>query len=35
MSVAGSLAGIDKALKRYALGVDEWREAMRSLKDAE
>ena len=33
--MAGSLAGIDKALKRYALGVDEWRETMRSLKDAE
>jgi len=30
-----SLAGIDKALKRYALGVDEWKETMRSLKDAE
>jgi len=35
MSVAGSLAGIDEALKRYAQGVDEWRETMRSLKDAE
>ena len=35
MLVAGSLAGIDEALKRYALGVDEWREAMRSLRDAE
>ena len=35
MSVAGSLAGIDEALKRYALGMDHWRETMRSLKDAE
>jgi len=35
MSVAGSLAGVDEALKRYSLGVDEWRETMRSLKDAE
>jgi hypothetical protein len=35
MSVAGSLAGIDEALKRYAQGVDEWRETMRLLKDAE
>jgi hypothetical protein len=35
MSVAGSLASIDEAFKRYALGVDEWRETMRSLKDAE
>jgi predicted secreted protein len=35
MSVAGSLAGIDEVLKRYAQGVDEWRETMRSLKDAE
>jgi hypothetical protein len=35
MSVAGSLAGVDEALKRYGLGVDEWRETMRGLKDAE
>ena len=35
MSVAGSLARIDEALKGYARGVDEWREMMRSLKDAE
>jgi hypothetical protein len=35
MSVAGSLAGIDEALKRYVLCVDEWRDMMRSLKDAE
>ena len=33
MSVAGSWAGIYEALKRYY--ADEWREAMRSLKDAE
>jgi hypothetical protein len=26
MSVASSLAGIDEALKRYALSVDEWRD---------
>jgi hypothetical protein len=35
MSVAGSLASIDEALKRYVQGVDEWRETIRSLKDAE
>ena len=35
MSVAGSLAGVDEALKRYSTGVDEWRETMRGLKDAE
>ncbi|KIM44176.1 hypothetical protein M413DRAFT_56580, partial [Hebeloma cylindrosporum] len=35
MSIAGSLASIDEALKRYAQGVEEWRETMRSLKDAE
>jgi hypothetical protein len=35
MSVAGSLANIDEALKRYTQGVDEWRETMQSLKDAE
>ena len=28
MSVAGSLAGTDEVLKRYSLGVDEWRETM-------
>jgi predicted secreted protein len=35
MTVAGSLAAADEAFRRYAAGVDEWREAMRSLKDAE
>ncbi|KAF9478744.1 hypothetical protein BDN70DRAFT_986054 [Pholiota conissans] len=35
MAVAGSLAAADESLRRYATGVDEWREAMRSLKDAE
>jgi len=34
-SIAGFLAGIDEALKRYVPGVDEWRETMRSLEDAE
>jgi hypothetical protein len=34
-SVASSLAGIDEALKLYAQGVDEWRETIRSLEDAE
>ena len=34
--MAGSLAGVDEALKRYySVGVDEWRETMRGLKDAE
>lgn len=35
MDVAGALAAADEALRRYARGVDEWREAMRVLKDAE
>ena len=36
MSVAGSLAGVDEALKRYSsVGVDEWRGTMRGLNDAE
>ncbi|KAF8953680.1 hypothetical protein BDZ97DRAFT_1679053 [Flammula alnicola] len=35
MTVAGSLAAADDALRRYALGVDEWRDTMRLLKDAE
>ena len=35
MLVAGSLARIDHAQeKRYALGVDEWRQMTGSLKDA-
>ena len=34
ISVAGSPTGIDDALKRYALGVDERAETMRSLQDA-
>ncbi|KAF8152151.1 hypothetical protein B0H34DRAFT_754858 [Crassisporium funariophilum] len=35
LSVAGSLAAADEALRRYAVGVDEWRETMRMLKDME
>ncbi|KAF8151820.1 hypothetical protein B0H34DRAFT_664779 [Crassisporium funariophilum] len=35
LSVAGSLAAADEALRRYAVGVDEWRETMRILKDME
>ncbi|KAH9475290.1 hypothetical protein JR316_0012401 [Psilocybe cubensis] len=35
MSVAGSLAAADEALRRYVHGVEEWRDAMRALKDAE
>jgi hypothetical protein len=34
MSVEGSPTGIDDALKRYALGLDERTETMLSLKDA-
>ena len=34
MLVPGSLARIDHAQKRYALGVDEWRQMTASLKDA-
>ncbi|PPQ69400.1 hypothetical protein CVT25_004632 [Psilocybe cyanescens] len=35
MSVAGSLAAADEALRRYVHGVEEWRDSMRALKDAE
>ncbi|KAF5319482.1 hypothetical protein D9619_008759 [Psilocybe cf. subviscida] len=35
MELTGTLGASDAALKRYALGVDEWRETMRTLKDAE
>lgn len=35
MSVAGALAAVDQALKRYSQGVDQWRDTMRSLKEAE
>jgi len=35
MSVAGSLAAVDEALKRYSQGVDQWRDSMRALKEAE
>jgi len=35
LAVAGSLAAADEALKRYARGVDEWRESMKHLKDME
>jgi hypothetical protein len=35
LAVAGLLAAADDALKRYALGVEQWREAMRVLKDME
>ncbi|PPQ76376.1 hypothetical protein CVT24_008810, partial [Panaeolus cyanescens] len=35
LSVAGSLAAADEALRRYVMGVDEWRDAMRGLKEME
>jgi hypothetical protein len=35
LAVAGLLAAADDALKRYALGVEQWRDAMRALKDME
>ncbi|KAF4622294.1 hypothetical protein D9613_009204 [Agrocybe pediades] len=35
MTVAGSLAAADEALRKYAHGVEEWREMMRQLKDTE
>lgn len=35
LSVAGSLAGADDALRRYASAVDEWREHLKELKSLE
>lgn len=35
LAVASLLASADNALKRYALGVEQWRDAMRLLKDME
>ncbi|KDR72846.1 hypothetical protein GALMADRAFT_252135 [Galerina marginata CBS 339.88] len=35
LAVAGSLAAADEALRRYSLGVDQWRETMRLLKETE
>ncbi|KAF9039332.1 hypothetical protein BJ165DRAFT_1352237 [Panaeolus papilionaceus] len=35
LSVAGSLAAADEALRRYGQGVDEWKESMRALKELE
>jgi len=35
MTVAGSLAAADEALRKYAHGVEEWRDMMRQLKETE
>lgn len=35
IAVAGSLAGADDALRRYAISVEAWQEEMRALKDLE
>ena len=35
LAVANRLAAADDALKRYVLGVDQWRDAMKLLKDME
>ncbi|KAF8907068.1 hypothetical protein CPB84DRAFT_1878705 [Gymnopilus junonius] len=35
MNVVGSLAAADEALRRYTRGVEEWREMMKQLKEAE
>lgn len=35
LAVAGFLTAADDALKRYALGVERWRDSMRLLKDME
>lgn len=35
LTVAGSLAGADDALRRYATSVDEWREHLHALKGLE
>jgi predicted secreted protein len=35
MELTGTLGAADAALKRYAVGVDDWRETMRTLKEAE
>ena len=35
LAVANLLAAADDALKRYAIGVEQWRDAMQLLKDME
>lgn len=35
LAVAGLLAAADDAFKRYALGVEQWRDAMQLLKEME
>ncbi|PFH52510.1 hypothetical protein AMATHDRAFT_139916 [Amanita thiersii Skay4041] len=35
LTVAGSLASADEALRRYAKSVDEWRDMMKGLKTLE
>jgi hypothetical protein len=35
LAVAGSIAGADEALNKYAAYVDEWREQLKHLKDLE
>ena len=35
LAVAGSIAGADEALHKYAASVDEWREQLKCLKDLE
>jgi hypothetical protein len=35
IAVAGSFAGADDALRRYAISIEAWQEELRTLKDLE